>query len=481
MNISFRRFRFVAVFLAAVFFAPILQSTPIDGIAQYIEPQENYTFQSISVPSGNFVLATIEGKETFMLDSQDKSVNDSTLINKIFIEKIYKNADFNSAIELLEIHALNFNRSRDPEEKLCRQYTGTDRFNCTDHDSCLASCYSVPVCTLMIAAEGFLPAISNWSALVYQLDGNFTSLRNQIPQISDSGSSSSARSQISSITSLASLVKGTILLKKMYEGGFEFCPISNYNATSLLEADSLLSTLSENLKALSGVGARTNSLLSNMEERMNYIEERDEKYRVLSSKILSTRQFLSSDADASLLCINSTEIISQLEDLKNFTSEMQDLGKEKKYKEMFNKENEFDSLASGLNATIQDNDDICKEMKENLKIIETKVKTLESMCSANESFQIRAAGIREELDSIGYSVGRTMNEDEVPEMLGRMSQLQDETDSLIVEITLLNQQAQNTTQSNATGNTTQVKPPEGNNICPIPFALLALALYLCRK
>ncbi|MEM3400072.1 MAG: hypothetical protein QXP42_04545 [Candidatus Micrarchaeia archaeon] len=465
------------IYSALIFLLLIGVRTPVAGkidlfLSDYVEPSEKYQLLPFHVSSGNYTLVVIEGKETFMIDVDPLVIlNESEKVKGIFAERVFIDANYDQSIQHILKNIDIFNASRHPSERICRQYTGTDRFECIDHDSCLFACYSVPVCTDTIAAEGFLQSIKEWSTLVYLLDGNITKLKTKVNSgLRSAGDADDALSIVDSIQRTVSAINASKLVQTCGDC-FNFCPPPDYNMSAIKNVRTLLSSLRSNLQALDSIDNRTGTLFVNMQERFEYINNRNARYKALTSKMFSIKPTLFARAGISLNCINDTELSMALTLLENLTGEIAEAGKSGEYHRAFLMEEAFDELVSEINETINEDVSLCNMLRNKTADMLKRIDLAAKLSAGNITLETHAALLLTQAKTIEEKTNTTVEKSEVASINSDIDSLIQEADDLIVNATLYQNEKKASESINQTGAGADKGLP-----CILPVLVLAYLL-----
>jgi len=325
-----------------------------DLIRNYTEPDNALLKEDIAIGSGNFVLVTINGDETLLINKGTLSiVRDEGSIKSILTDHLYASLGYDSRLSAISSLVDDYNKSRYPEEDKCRQYTGTDRYECTSKEACIVACLSVPLCSGIYAAANFIDSVMNWSDETSKIDENLAGFTGGIDGIKEGGKAIDDEiEELDGIKEASLRNKENLLLLNLSEGGFEFCPKINYGINSLDEAIDGLEGLKDDLDALDEIPGRAKDIKERTEQQITYIETRGEKYASLSEKVLKTKNELSGKANGLLLLVNSADVEGKLSALRNISDEITGLGDKGCYGTAFSKEGDFLSKASSLNSSV---------------------------------------------------------------------------------------------------------------------------------
>lgn len=235
--------------------------------------------------SGEYVIASLGGAEAFLVSNvTGEQVTDLAVVESMLREDVYGRARFANRSAELGLVIAEFNRSRGAGEQKCRQYTGTGSFPCIDRESCIVACFSVPVCSALVNADGFWGAIFNWSSKTGRIDILSQEFSRGIGGMADGGAAIDAQvARLDEMIELAGenrdngLFKNSSFAECTGSGAarcFDFCPQIDYREQRLLAAKAVLVALRTQLSELSLQGVRASRILENGARQMEYMQER---------------------------------------------------------------------------------------------------------------------------------------------------------------------------------------------------------------
>jgi hypothetical protein len=166
--------KLLALLILVLLAAPLAAASVNEFLQPYLLPGENPRLESFQTPGGSFELVRISGKPSFLLRVQDDSYSfiaaDAEIL-PVLRAKTVAEMQLSETLESSLSLFSQFNDSRAAGEDECARQTGTDRFPCTDKDSCIVACRSVPNCgTALSYSIDSINAIRDWVALVPILD-----------------------------------------------------------------------------------------------------------------------------------------------------------------------------------------------------------------------------------------------------------------------------------------------------------------------
>ena len=154
-----------AAALALLFLASCLSAASPFEMFLYrsFEPDANVSYSSL-LCDGGYYLASSGGIETYVVNASNGNAVKDTAALTLLLEQDAKNRE---GYEAKISSAMSFpslvNAAKNTSEAKCLQYIGDDGDpGCTDRQSCLVSCFSVPQCEIVVQSDGFLNASMEW-------------------------------------------------------------------------------------------------------------------------------------------------------------------------------------------------------------------------------------------------------------------------------------------------------------------------------
>ena len=166
--------------LLLLLFAASALAQPDSFIQPYIQPGEFYYYQQTNYSSKTYFVVWVNATETFVLEQTATGaysfVNSSSIILGVLRQNFLDTVSIDGELDGLRQRLADFNASRQPSQAECEVMTGTDHLPCTDPDSCLQACLSVPSCRAYNQPSGgaLVHAILEWRNNNSMLDGNLT-------------------------------------------------------------------------------------------------------------------------------------------------------------------------------------------------------------------------------------------------------------------------------------------------------------------
>lgn len=269
------------VLLILSLFCFVLFSQTVAQVAnQYIEPSENYVLTKITSGGNDYWIINVNGRDELLIDSTPKLIQNKNEITNILITKFEEESMIEYKREQIHSFISQFQESQDPQRNTCEQYTGVDRMPCYDKESCLKSCYSVPICS-MIRSEPFIFTILDWNIVREKVDESFSKVYDDLEKANTISGYSRLRSSINILKSD---------MEEMEENGlytvYGFCGEMDLSYSSLNSATTTILEIEDSLSSEPTVRNKANELYTFTNERVNFLNERNRLYTEIHVKVL---------------------------------------------------------------------------------------------------------------------------------------------------------------------------------------------------
>ncbi len=277
-----------ALFILFAMFMVLYPTTVAQVAKAYAEPGETVTVSKFTVDGQSYWFVYIDGEETFIVDSNKDIIRNQTRLRQVLAD--YSREAFNYEEKSNELRDAynNFVSSMYPEKAKCEQYTGVDRMECYDKESCLVSCRSVPYCGRQVR-EDLINGLIKWNADRNSIDSEISSINESLSSLPEDATFYSKMS--SKISSLVSDLKSW---QKSYLYTTQFCDPMNINYSEADHVKSLLDDFYTFYGGMSAVYSRADLIFRRGENRIQYIETREERYNSLYSNLTKTLSELQS-------------------------------------------------------------------------------------------------------------------------------------------------------------------------------------------
>jgi hypothetical protein len=328
----------LALVAAACLAAAAEQSPLANFVSASFEPDDAVQTTPL-LADGNYYLVSVAGEEVYVVDaSSGTAVLDPILLKDILLEDTRNRGGYEDKVA----SAISFHAGARTAKKLaegqCVQYIGDDGDpGCTDKESCLVSCFSVPQCEIIVQSDGFLEAAMDWNAKRKEYESLLDAYSTGIEAIRfDSRAIDSKIAILSSLSSLAAnMSQNGIFLEKEVAGCigpnatrrcYEYCPRIDYSEALIASQSQSLSSLKSLLSQASQQQDRASALLARSAENDAYVASRGrdyEDFRVRMQNDLRNLQSQSGELNKTVSDPQVGTMISQLgnvsEKAKNYS------------------------------------------------------------------------------------------------------------------------------------------------------------------
>lgn len=258
-----------------------------------LDENESFTKERVGISNqyiisvGRFAVGldtTYSVQDTFMIKVNESNESDVSIMkNRDEIEGALtdKYAFLNLTYESLYptpketgdilVALLEFNESREPQEGQCKLWTGIDRHECTDPQSCLRACFSTPLGNQVATGVGwpFVYVVWEFANQSRDMDANISSAIRHIHAI-DSRSGDIDYHLKDLDLNLKEIQNATTNLTQsplFDKWRYSFCWPINYNRTDLIIAKVLVKRLNERMDIVLSIPAQTELMIQSGTER----------------------------------------------------------------------------------------------------------------------------------------------------------------------------------------------------------------------
>lgn len=350
----------VFMLLPAIFAAP----TPLQKfLDSSFEPDQNVQTQALFA-AGNYALVTADGVEAYVADAgTGTAVKDRQRLQEILSADTKNRRGFASKLSLaLGLDEAVLAAKKNDEEK-CVQYLGLEMHPCTDRESCIISCFSVPQCSGgPLYSDGFLEAFMDWNAIRQRFDSLILAYSNRQERMADDASAIDQKIAIlDELSPLASnLSKNPIFLNRSDEGCsgggvarcYEYCPKVDYSAEKIAAGRQNLAGLKSALESLHRQGLRAEGILNRSEQNDAYLSSRGRDYEEFRLDMLQQIRNLNESAEALSKMVLDPEVDALIGSLSNFSSGVAADGDGGLYRKALGKKPAFYAKANAISGRI---------------------------------------------------------------------------------------------------------------------------------
>jgi len=408
--------RFWRAALIAAVLAHVAAAVTVDHILQnYTEPDENVTKEAFSIDEGNFVIASIDGVETFLLRDGPAGaslVRDGAEIRRVLEKRFYRSINYDAREASIEALIREFNASRDrgmedqeTGEFNCRRKTGTDKYPCVDRDSCLFACRSVPICELTVRVDVLLYVIRDMVGSFALMDSLVASMLNDISANALAAGGSAIDAQRDRITQLRNAVNNILSSRLVAPcpDCIQYCKF-RYNVSALAQADSELTSLKTDLAGLSGIAGKASDIKARGDERISYVESRAARLASLASTMAITLGDFGGRKASLASKVSDAAIEAAYEELQNISGSIIELKSRGLFEQAFRKGLEFEEKAGELNGSISQREAEYSALLAAKAEAETVLDRADALLSANDSLRENLTLLREQYDAVASAM-----------------------------------------------------------------------------
>jgi hypothetical protein len=282
---------------------------------------------------GDFYLVSADGVETYVVYAQNGStVSDAAELSSILEADARNRAGFGSMVSSALEFAGKVESAKQASEAKCIQYIGDDGDpGCTDRQSCLVSCFSVPQCEIVVQSDGFLEAMMDWDFKRKEFASGLADFSQGIEEVQSDPSAIDGKIDVlSKLSALAkNMSQNEIFLEKEEAGCtgknatrrcYEYCPKIDYSqaliAAQSQSLESLKSTLSDVLRQQS----RASAMLEKGAENNAYLSTRGRDYEEFRLRMKNDIRNLQSKSNELRASLNDTTLPGMIGGLENISS-----------------------------------------------------------------------------------------------------------------------------------------------------------------
>ncbi len=413
-------------------FAAFATAVSQEKIGEYTEPGEQATLSTISVESGTYTLATVDGTELLLFEeSTQKLVTDFNKIHSIFKEEYYKSIDYDARIEAIKANMTVFNASRQPDEAQCKQYTGTDRWPCTDKNSCLFACRSVPICLSAASTEEFISEIKSMVDTTAAMNNNVSILLDNVNSVKESTSALDAEiARINDVKAEINTLKNNKLMSTCGQC-YNFCKPINFNVNALNSVLNELNSLKTQFNQFTQVESRARLLADAAQERLDYLEARGKRFQGLTYAVNIALNDLRGRKITLEQQISEPTVETGIQELENVSTQMTLLGNSKRYSQAFELEEEFFSNADNANNTMNfwlDESKQLKKLKDDAKRV---LERLDELLTEDDSLRANLTRLTDDYDYAEKQAKAPVNSSKVNALKEKFKGITEDGEKLI--------------------------------------------------
>jgi len=317
----------------------------------YLLPGERFSVEEFSENGGSYTLISISREPAFLLLAEDEGFSFVSAEGEIYDLLYLKALSETDVSELLDESLLllqDFNESRLEGEGECKRQTGTDRFPCTDKDSCIVACRSVPNCEVALSYNiDSINEIQAWLVASDMLSATVANAESTHFEVLESFEAESLAGLMETEREARTLAQ-TIKQNALFEcgpGGKCFCSYS-LDESSLDQSLELLESLNSSLTYIEQLPSVAALMATSTEERTSMKGEGD-MYALVLSDAEEGLDRLRAKTDASLIFVRDDGLLTGFNELQATLTTLNFAIQEKDYVEA-------EQIAMAFNSKLSD-------------------------------------------------------------------------------------------------------------------------------
>jgi len=361
-----RFFPFAAV-LALLFFASYsFAASPLQLFLSYLfEPDAAVTYSPL-LCDGNYYLVSSGGRETYVMDgSNGSTIQELPLLTAMLKQDAQNRTSYEPKISSSILLPSLVNAAKETNETKCLQYIGDDGDpGCNDRQSCLASCFSVPQCDLIVHSDGFLEAVMDWDFKRKDFSSILGAYSDGIDSIRFDPSAIDGKiSLLSNLSFLAkNMSQNSIFLSRTDDSCsgknaslrcYDYCPKIDYSGSLISAQSQELSDLKAALSIIAIQGSRAEAILNQSMENDAYLSSRGKDYEDFRIRMKNDIRALKATSVELAKTVTDPQIASSISRLENISAQAKNYSDSGHYKKALALRPQFYSIS---NATFEQAD-----------------------------------------------------------------------------------------------------------------------------
>ncbi|MFA6214380.1 MAG: hypothetical protein WC717_03830 [Candidatus Micrarchaeia archaeon] len=356
------RFPLPALAFALLLFASSASAaSSLDAfISRSFEPDSGAAYSPL-LCEGGYYLVSAWGAEIYVVDSGGNPVKGSPELAALLEQDAKNRSGYEAKVSSAMAFPPLVEAAKATNESKCLQYIGEDGDpGCTDRQSCIVSCFSVPQCEIIIQSDGFIESAMDWNIRRKEYASGLAAYSQGLEAIrSDPVAIDSKISLLSVLSSVAeNMSQNSIFLTKFDEGCsgngtrrcYEYCPKIDYSQPLISSQAQNLASLKSALSAIDGQRSRADAILGKGAENDAYLSVRGKDVAEFRLRMQNGIRNIKAGAGELAKTVKDPQIapmILGLEDISALAKNYSDSGYYKKTLEL---RAQFDSL---FNATTE--------------------------------------------------------------------------------------------------------------------------------
>ncbi|MGB9635243.1 MAG: hypothetical protein ACP5KJ_02545 [Candidatus Micrarchaeia archaeon] len=337
--------QYKAVIALLLLFHVLYPATVAEVVGRYIEPQESYSIEKISVGGKDYWIVKVNNEETFIVDYNSNIIWEKESLRNVLTSYSREKADFENKRKYIQSSISIFNESQYPERRDCERITGVDKMECLDKESCIKACYAVPLCAMQIR-DKLIDSILDWNNQRKAVDEKIIDAKNKVSTLETKQDFDNAKTAIRSMIDEMRKLEGMDIYNvDRYCGNMSI----DYNTAE--KAEEYAQEIASMFGSERIVIARADSIYSKAIGRKEYIETRDETYAKIYANLSTRYDEVEKMYSNAMFTDNETEGL--LIGLENCTAIMRGLKSEGKYKVAIDTGSECLNELAGIKTRLQ--------------------------------------------------------------------------------------------------------------------------------
>ncbi|MCX8163102.1 MAG: hypothetical protein N3D10_00935 [Candidatus Micrarchaeota archaeon] len=278
-----------------------------EQVYQYSEPNLALNCQDLILENNQAQIVYISSNPTLLfIKNSSKPIENQEQIKTILDNSVIFESKFNTLVQELKQRTNELKVSKSAAEQKCLQYTGMDRYECYDKDSCLLAAFAVPQASIAVNSPGFIDAMLDFDKKRKKLNSSIENLSSLLSNPSPSLEySKQLRAAVENLEQeIINYNSCNLMLDKTDPGCnvsgakcFEYCP-KILLPSKWIETKKELSSTSSTLEKLNSNSDLAKTLAKNTIDWLKFLEKRtvlwDELKRELNSLFQNINNSLSS-------------------------------------------------------------------------------------------------------------------------------------------------------------------------------------------
>ncbi|MFA6327839.1 MAG: hypothetical protein WCY41_00130 [Candidatus Micrarchaeia archaeon] len=340
-------------------------SSPLQMFISYsFEPDAGAAYVPMMC-DGDYYLVSAGGNETYVVDgSNGSTVRDVLTLTSLLQQDVQNRQGYDAKILSATSFPSQAKAAKQASEAKCLQYIGDDSDpGCTDKQTCLVSCFSVPQCEIIVQSDGFLEAAMDWDAKRKEFSAVLDEYSDGIAAIRfDQSAIDGKISLLSRLSSLAAnMSQNNIFLAKNDTGCsgsnttrrcYEYCPQIDYSASLIAEQSQHLAELKATLSEMARQRPRAEAIANRSAENDAYLATRGKDYEEFRLSMKNGVRALRAESLELAKTVKDPQIAVMISRLENISAEAKNLSDSGFYKQALAMRPAFGSLSNSTSARL---------------------------------------------------------------------------------------------------------------------------------